>query len=73
MIYAWGLRRREGTPLQVSDIDPHRLLVRVRPGRGSQDRFVPLAPRVLELRREDWQRPRPRPEGFPARRGSAPR
>jgi len=48
MIYACGLRLREGTQLQVSDIDPHRLLVRVRQGKGRKDRYVPLAPRVLE-------------------------
>jgi integrase/recombinase XerD len=48
MIYACGLCLREGTPLQVADIDPHRLLVRVRQGKGRKDRYVPLAPRVLE-------------------------
>jgi site-specific recombinase XerD len=38
MIYACGLRLREGTQLQVSDIDPQRLLVRVRQGKGGKDR-----------------------------------
>jgi integrase/recombinase XerD len=52
MIYACGLRLRAGTQLQVSDIDPYRLLVRVRQGKGSKDRFVLPAPRVLELLRE---------------------
>jgi len=71
-IYAGGLRLREGTQLQVSDIDPHRLLVRVRPGQGGQDRVVPLAPRLLELLRAYWQRQRPRPGVFPARHRPAP-
>jgi integrase/recombinase XerD len=45
---ACGLRLREGTPLQVSDLDPQRLLVCVRQGQGGQDRLVPLAERTLE-------------------------
>jgi integrase/recombinase XerD len=67
LIYACGLRLREGTQLQVSDIDAPRMLVRVRQGKGGKDRFVPLAPRVLELVRAYWQRQRPRPWLFPAR------
>lgn len=49
MISACGLRLREGTQLQVSDIDPQRMLVRVRQGKGGKDRLVPLAERTLEL------------------------
>jgi site-specific recombinase XerD len=41
MIYAWGLRLTDGTHLQVSDIDPARMLVRVRNGAGGKDRFGP--------------------------------
>jgi integrase/recombinase XerD len=72
MIYACGLRLREGTQLQVTDIDPQRMLVRVRQGKGGKDRFVPMAPRVLELLRAYWQYQRPRPWLFPARHPSAP-
>jgi integrase/recombinase XerD len=72
MIYACGLRLSEGTQLQVSDIDSQRMLVRVHQGKGGKDRFVPLAPRVLELLRDYWQRERPRPWVFPARHRSAP-
>jgi integrase/recombinase XerD len=71
IIYACELRLTEGTQLQVSDIDAQRMLVRVRPGKGGKDRFVPLAPRVLELLRQYWQRTRPRPWLFPARQRSA--
>jgi integrase/recombinase XerD len=67
LIYACGLRLREGTQLQVSDIDAQRMLVRVRQGKGGTDHCVPLAPRVLELLRAYWQRQRPRPWLFPAR------
>ncbi len=72
MIDACGLRLREGTQLQVSDIDPQRMLVRVRQGKGGKDRLVPLAPRVLELLRAYWKRQRPRPWLFPARHQQTP-
>jgi integrase len=66
-ISACGLRLREGTPLQVSDIDAQRMLVRGYPGQGGKDRFVPRPPRILEWWREYWPRGRPRPWVFPAR------
>jgi integrase/recombinase XerD len=72
MIYACGLRLREGTQLQVSDIDPHRMLVRVRQGKGGKDRYVPLAERTLQLLREYWQLARSRPWLFPARHRPMP-
>jgi site-specific recombinase XerD len=49
MIDACGLRLREGTHRQVSEIDPHRMLVQVRQGKGGQERVVPRAERTLEL------------------------
>jgi len=72
MIYACGRRLREGTQLQVSDIAPQRMLVRVRRGKGGKDRYGPLADRTLELLREYWQRERSRPWLFPARRQPTP-
>jgi integrase/recombinase XerD len=71
-VSAADLCLREGTQRQVSDIDAQRMLVRVRQGKGGNDRFVPLAPRVLELLRAYWQYQRPRPWLFPARHSSAP-
>jgi site-specific recombinase XerD len=72
VIYACGLRRREGSQWPVSDIDSQRMLVRVRQGKGGQDRVVPLAPRVLALLRAYWQRQRPRPWLCPARPQQTP-
>jgi integrase/recombinase XerD len=72
LIDACGLRLREGTRLQVLDIDSQRMLVRGRQGKGGKDRFVPLAPGVLEVLRADWQRQRPRPWLFPARHQQTP-
>jgi integrase/recombinase XerD len=72
LIDACGLRLREGTQLQVADIDPQRMLVRVRQGTGGQDRDVPLADRTLQLLREYWQLTRSRPGLFPARHRPMP-
>jgi len=72
LIDAGGVRLTEGTRLQVSAIDLVRMLVRVLTGNGGHDRFVPLAPRVLEWLRESWQIARPRPWVFPARHRPTP-
>jgi integrase/recombinase XerD len=71
-IDACGRRRREGTPVQVADLDAQRLLGRGRQGTGGKDRFGPLAPRGLEVWRASWQRRRPRPWWFPARHRQTP-
>jgi site-specific recombinase XerD len=67
-----GRRLREGTPLQVSDLAPQRMLVRVRQGQGGKDRLVPLAERTLERWRVYWPRAHPRPWLFPARHQQTP-
>jgi integrase/recombinase XerD len=72
MIDACGLRLREGTHLQVADIDPDRRLVLVRQGTGGKDRLVPLATRTLERLRVSWPRAHPRPWLFPARDQQTP-
>lgn len=53
-IYSLGLRIHEGTHLQVSDIDSHRMFVHVHRGKGNIDRYVPLPQRTLVLMRESW-------------------
>ena len=64
MIDACGLRLREGTPLQVADIDPHRGLGHVRQGPGGNDRWVPRAARHRAQWRGPWPRARD-PGGSP--------
>lgn len=54
-IYACGLRLKEGTHLQVADIDSSRMLVHVRLGKGGKDRYVPLPQSTLELLRLYWK------------------
>ncbi len=55
IIYACGLRISEGVRLTATDIDGKRNLLKVH-GKGSKDRYVPLADRPLELLREYYQK-----------------
>jgi integrase/recombinase XerD len=68
MIYSCGLRLREGTRLQVGDIDSSRMTIHIRDGKGGKDRYVPLPQRSLELLRDYWRHERPSPWLFPERR-----
>lgn len=54
-VYSCGLRLKEGTHLQVKDIDSSRNLIHVCNGKGGKDRYVPLPMRTLELLRQLWK------------------
>ena len=64
-LYAAGLRVAELCQLQVTDIDSARMVLRVRHGKGQQDRYVMLSPKLLPLLRQYWQQEKPRPWLFP--------
>lgn len=64
-LYAAGLRVSELCHLQVTDIDSARMVLHIRQGKGQQDRYVMLAPRLLSLLRQYWQQYKPRPWLFP--------
>jgi site-specific recombinase XerD len=64
-LYATGLRVSELGQLQVTDIDSARMVLRVRQGKGQQDRYVMLSPKLLPLLRPYWQQEKPRPWLFP--------
>jgi integrase/recombinase XerD len=63
--YATGLRVRELAHLEVRDIDSDRMVIHVRRGKGSKDRFVPLSTKLLDELRTYWKIARPRPYLFP--------
>ncbi len=53
-IYACGLRRNEALRLQVGDIDGERMVVHVRKGKWSKDRYIPLPQPTLTQLRTWW-------------------
>ena len=55
-LYAAGLRVSELCHLQVTDVDSARMVLCIRQGKGQQDRYVMLSPRLLALLRQYWQR-----------------
>lgn len=59
--YGTGLRLSEMCHLRAEHIDSHadRMCIRVEQGKGAKDRYVPLAPDVLEVLRNWWHIARP--------------
>ena len=72
--YAAGLRVSEVCALQLADIEsaPDRMCLKVRLGKGAQDRYTLLSPRLLDTLRRYWCDQRPRTWLFPNRSGTAP-
>jgi len=72
--YAAGLRVSEVCALQLTDIEsaPDRMCLKVRQGKGGQDRYTLLSPRLLDTLRHYWCDHRPRQWLFPNPSGSAP-
>ena len=53
--YATGLRLSEIVNLKLTDIDSKRMMIRVRQGKGSKDRYTILSKRLLEQLRIYWK------------------
>jgi integrase len=73
VVYGPGLRVSELSAVILTDVDSQRMLIRVRAGKGDEDRHVMLSPRLLATLRAYW-RPRP-PHGpylFPNPRPGRP-
>lgn len=72
--YAAGLRVSEVCTLQLADIESasDRMCLKVRQGKGAQDRYSLLSPRLLEALRRYWRDCRPRTWLFANSSGSAP-
>lgn len=70
--YGCGLRVSEIARLKVADIDASRMIIRVDQGKGRVDRYVTLAPDLLELIRRWWRSSRPMGWLFPGREPGAP-
>jgi integrase/recombinase XerD len=59
--YGAGLRISEAVSLKISDIDSHRMLLRVEHGKGGKDRYAMLSPCLLEVLRAYFRILRPSP------------
>jgi integrase/recombinase XerD len=70
--YGCGLRASEIVHLKVGDVDSGRMLIRVEQGKGRKDRYVMLAPDLLELLRAWWRAARPKGWLFPGRDPAQP-
>jgi site-specific recombinase XerD len=72
-MYGAGLRLMEALSLTPSDIDSKRMVIRVRQGKGRQDRYVTLSPTLLETLREYYRAYRPQGKWlFPNRERTGP-
>ena len=69
VLYGTGIRRTEASLLKVKDIDSQRMVIHIRQGKGSQDRDVPLRPKLLEALREYWRWKKPQDYLFPSTAG----
>jgi integrase/recombinase XerD len=58
-LYGSGLRISEMLALRIDDIDAKRMLLRVRCGKGSKERYAPLTEAGLEAFRHYWKLYRP--------------
>ena len=70
--YGAGLRASEVISLKVCDIDSKRMVMRVEQGKGHKDRYVMLAPYLLDLLRAWWRAARPLGWLFPGRDPAQP-
>jgi site-specific recombinase XerD len=72
--YAAGLRVSEVCALHPGDIEsaPDRMCLKIRQGKGGQDRYSLLSPRLLETLRLYWRICRPRTWLFPNKAGDGP-
>lgn len=69
LAYGAGLRVGEVLKLRVEDVDPKRMVLRIRGSKRGRERYVMLSARLLSAMRTYWKVARPRaPYLFPGRR-----
>jgi site-specific recombinase XerD len=71
-IYSARLRISEALRLTARDIDSARMVICVRQGKGSKDRYTVLSKQLLGILRDYWHRTQPSHWLFPGRNPSRP-
>lgn len=64
-IYGAGLRIMEALALKISDLNSKEMTIHIRAGKGAEERFAMLSPKLLQLLREYWKVYRPADLLFP--------
>lgn len=72
LLYSTGLRLSDGLGLVVTDVDSQRMVIRVEQGKGRQDRYADLTPRLLAALRAYWRVYRPARYLFPGKAADRP-
>lgn len=73
VMYGSGLRISEAVPIQVTDIDGARGVIRVRNGKGNKEREAKLSQSMYNELRQYWARHRPpSPYVFGSKKGKLP-
>jgi len=72
VLYSSGIRLAECAALKVTDVDKHRMVLRIVHGKGGKDRFAVLSERTRLLLREYYRRFRPKYWLFENRRHTRP-
>lgn len=68
LAYGAGLRVGEICNLSIADVDPKRMVLRIRGSKRGRERYVMLSPRLLRALRVYWKQVRPAgPHLFPGR------
>ena len=64
LIYAYGLRISEAVTLPVTAVDSKQMVLRVI-GKRNKERALPLTESILEVLRDVWKSPWPKPSATP--------
>lgn len=58
-LYATGMRAGELSRLKITDIDSHRLQIRIRKGKGAKDRYIQIPSVLIQVLRRYFKKYRP--------------
>ncbi len=71
LIYSCGLRRSELINLRQDDVDPERMVIKIKGAKGNKDRYVQLSGRMYEMLLEYYEAYKPANRLIEGQRGEA--